>query len=337
MNTTASPAATAGKQTRPLLSVIVQVYNVEKYLDECISSIRAQTYTELEILLLDDGSTDGSGAICDAHAAADSRVRVIHKANSGVSRTRNLGLDKARGELITFVDSDDYLAPDFFADMAEAMLSSSADLAMAGHTRILPDSSRQACSFSPGIIGRKDFSMLFAEVKIQKTAFTWSRIFPAETIRRHNLRFTEDMKLGEDSVFLLTYLQYCRSVCFVANSGYFYRIMPGSLSNRLHSFDSEHLSYRTFKATIESVIDKLALDSAATDELRRSALIYHERCLRAIFNLPASQQNKALKSLDMDIYRAYKVPRTWKGSLLKAVTQRRMTRLTALMRRFMPY
>ncbi|MDY4507763.1 MAG: glycosyltransferase [Candidatus Faecousia sp.] len=101
----------------PLISVVVPVYRVEKYLDHCIQSIAAQTYPNLEILLVDDGSPDGSGAICDRWAEKDSRIRVFHKQNAGAGAARNTALDAAAGELIAFVDSDDYLHPNMYAHL----------------------------------------------------------------------------------------------------------------------------------------------------------------------------------------------------------------------------
>lgn len=105
----------------PLISVVVPVYRVEKYLDHCIQSIAEQTYSNLEILLVDDGSPDGSGAICDRWAARDSRIRVFHKQNAGAGAARNTALDTARGEIITFVDSDDYLHPNMFSHLCGLM------------------------------------------------------------------------------------------------------------------------------------------------------------------------------------------------------------------------
>ena len=98
--------------TVPLISIIVPVYNVEKYIDKCISSILQQTYPRIELLLIDDGSPDKSGIICDMYAQKDNRVRVFHKPNAGVSAARNTGINNAKGEFITFVDSDDWLEPD---------------------------------------------------------------------------------------------------------------------------------------------------------------------------------------------------------------------------------
>ena len=100
--------------TYPLISVIVPVYNTAKYLDKCITSIINQTYANLEIILVDDGSTDDSPAMCDMWTEKDSRIKVIHKQNGGASSARNAGLDIMSGELVGFIDSDDYIAPDMY-------------------------------------------------------------------------------------------------------------------------------------------------------------------------------------------------------------------------------
>lgn len=105
----------------PLISVIVPVYNVETYLPQCIESLLNQKYQNLELLLIDDGSSDGSGAICDRYERLDKRVKAFHKENGGVSSARNLGLDHACGEWIAYVDSDDYVSPDYLQDLYTAL------------------------------------------------------------------------------------------------------------------------------------------------------------------------------------------------------------------------
>lgn len=111
-----------------LISIIVPVFNTEKYLDKCIQSILGQTYSNIELLLIDDGSTDSSGAICDKYVTQDSRVRVFHKPNEGVSIARNWGLDNAKGEWITFVDSDDWIDTDMYEKMYNAVMQNKADM-----------------------------------------------------------------------------------------------------------------------------------------------------------------------------------------------------------------
>ena len=109
------------KNIKDMVSVIIPVYNAEKYLHRCIDSILAQTYTDFELLLINDGSNDGSGMICDAYAAKDSRVRVFHKENGGVSSARNIGIDNAAGVYISFVDADDELLLNALEKMTECM------------------------------------------------------------------------------------------------------------------------------------------------------------------------------------------------------------------------
>lgn len=116
----------------PLISVIVPVYQVERYLDRCLASLTCQKYGNLEILLVDDGSPDQSGAICDRWAEKDSRIRVIHRSNQGAGAARNVALDEARGALIGFVDSDDYVSPSFYSDLY-AMLDEETDIAECGY------------------------------------------------------------------------------------------------------------------------------------------------------------------------------------------------------------
>ncbi len=122
--------------TTPLITVIVPVYNIEKYLERCVNSIRNQTYGNLEILLVDDGSTDRSGEICDAFAAEDDRIRAIHKENGGSSSARNLGIEEAKGEYLGFVDSDDYISGNMYELLVSALQEYDAEVAQAGRDEI---------------------------------------------------------------------------------------------------------------------------------------------------------------------------------------------------------
>ena len=115
------------------ISVIVPVYNVEQYLERCVDSIINQTYKNLEILLVNDGSTDNSGQLCDELAKKDDRIRVIHKENGGLSDARNVGIDEAEAELIGFIDSDDYIDEDMYETLYRQLRESNADLSMCGH------------------------------------------------------------------------------------------------------------------------------------------------------------------------------------------------------------
>ena len=115
-----------------LISVIVPVYNVEKYLKRCVASIQKQTYSYLQIILVDDGSTDSSGQLCDQLAKCDARIKALHKENGGLSSARNYGLDYADGDVIAFVDSDDYIHPKMYEQMMQAMKESHSDMVICG-------------------------------------------------------------------------------------------------------------------------------------------------------------------------------------------------------------
>lgn len=120
----------------PVVSVIVPVYNVEAYLRRCVDSVLAQTLTDIEIILVDDGSPDNCPAICDEFTGKDNRVKAIHQKNAGLSGARNTGLDTAKGEYVAFVDSDDYIAPEMFDNMLNALLKEDADISICGFQRV---------------------------------------------------------------------------------------------------------------------------------------------------------------------------------------------------------
>lgn len=214
-----------------MISVIVPVYKVEKYLRRCVDSILAQTYTNFELLFIDDGSPDNSGKICDEYAARDPRVRVFHKPNGGVSSARNLGLDNARGEWIVFVDSDDWVTEDYLADL---MRDPNADLRLNGFEcigregeciREFPD----ACCTEPKDV--VDSLLKFGAINFRNP---YCKRFNKDLIKTHSIRFDEFIKCGEDTVFVYEYLQYADSISLSSAVCYKYNMeVEGSLSKRL--------------------------------------------------------------------------------------------------------
>ena len=118
---------------RPLISVVVPVFRVEKYLERCVRSILSQTWRDIEVILVDDGSDDRCPLICDGFAGSDSRVRVIHKPNGGLSSARNAGIDAAAGEYLMFIDSDDYIEPEMAEKLYDALIESGADMSLCGY------------------------------------------------------------------------------------------------------------------------------------------------------------------------------------------------------------
>lgn len=220
-----------------LISVITPVYNTAKYLNECIESILSQRMADFELLLIDDGSTDGSGAICDLYAEQDKRIRVFHTPNSGVSTARNFGLDRAQGEFVVFVDSDDRLSPDHLRQFADSHIGEdgiaftnlfeerpASSRYPNGHTRIpsIPD-----CRVAGG---RKECMPVLAQLlRKRNLGWTWNKMFSRATIERYGLRFDKNIRYAEDEIFTI---QYCAHITHIVSNGnptYYYRYVPTSL------------------------------------------------------------------------------------------------------------
>lgn len=198
----------------PLISIIVPVYNGDKYLSRCVDSILNQTFQDWELLLVDDGSTDKSGEICDEYATKDKRVKAFHKENGGVSSARNIGLDNANGDWITFVDSDDFIDSAFFETFA---VLQSSDLYIVGikfinsTTTLLPP---ERCIRIENVTELDDL--------LNKLYFTvpWGKVYKNDIIQRNKIRFNVNLKIGEDTDFVLKYLIYINDIRFVSKPLY---------------------------------------------------------------------------------------------------------------------
>lgn len=203
----------------PQISVIVPVYNAERWLRRCVDSILAQTFTDFELLLIDDGSTDGSGAIIDAYAAADPRVRPFHKPNGGVSSARNLGLDNARAPWISFVDADDYVDPRWLEFLLDGT-DGDCDIASCGFHFYKTDG-------STGDVTPQKFSGCskdYLNTILQDEMFgsMWNKLFRRSIVDRFRLRLDSRIRFREDEEFVLRYLTRCRAGRTVARALYHY-------------------------------------------------------------------------------------------------------------------
>lgn len=170
---------------QPLISVIVPVYKVERTLDRCVQSLINQSYGNLEIILVDDGSPDGCPALCDGWAARDGRIRVLHKPNGGLSDARNRGVELARGEYISFVDSDDYVSPDYAEYLLGLLRETGADIACGQH-RITHDSQEKFQAGEERIslfTGEEACAALYREETYMSLVTAWAKLFPTALLR----------------------------------------------------------------------------------------------------------------------------------------------------------
>ena len=201
-----------------MFSVIVPVYNAESTLKHCIDSILGQDYRDFELLLINDGSKDGSPAICDKYVAKDNRVKIFHKPNGGVSSARNLGLKKAQGEWVTFIDADDYVTDGFFYGVAEH----DEDILFKGYQKFDNNgivAGRGADDLSD-IPVFSDFISQYVTDSILRCP--WAKFYKRSLIG--DLRFRPDMKIGEDAWFVFNYLAKCKSFAVLPKGEYMVRL-----------------------------------------------------------------------------------------------------------------
>ena len=205
----------------PEISIIVPVYNVGKYLSLCIESIIRQKFINLELILINDGSKDNSGSICDKYAEIDNRIKVIHNKNQGVSKTRNLGIKLAKGKFIMFCDSDDWVDEDWCKNLYDLQIKNSNSLNLSGLNFInyrtencKNDNKVFNIKEKTSYIKLKEFYLLYDNQLLNSPC---NKIYNKELIDSNNLRFKENLSLGEDLLFNLEYLELVEGNIVVKN------------------------------------------------------------------------------------------------------------------------
>lgn len=219
--------------TDALISVIVPVYNVKKYLGRCYDSLKRQTYTNLEIIFVDDGSTDGCGGLCDGYARQDHRVRVIHQENMGSGLARNSGLDAALGEYVAFADSDDYVEPDYIRAMYEAVRRHQADTVISGiirHNKGYSDILRPRKE-EEVYAGREAVWDVMADIiedapgkkETKLSGSNYAKLYSMALIRNHHVRSCSERNFfSEDTLFQPDYFRYAQKVVLIPDALYHY-------------------------------------------------------------------------------------------------------------------
>ena len=218
----------------PFLSVIIPVYNVEKYLARCLDSVLAQSFSDMEIICVDDGSTDSSPDILRAYAARDARIRLIHQKNRGIAAARNAGLDAAAGRYVAFVDSDDAVTPDIYKSIFSHCPEEAEGICFSAEEVSEPDAEKRF--FSSGYFEVK-FSGLVSlqdEDLFRLSATVWDKIFRRDRIEALGLRFPEGVWY-EDNAFVWNYFAVCRNTFFLPDKLYLYYRRAGSFMSRSKS------------------------------------------------------------------------------------------------------
>ena len=223
---------------RPMVSVIVPVYNAEKTLRRCVTSILEQQYTDLELLLVDDGSTDASGAICDEFSAQDARVRTIHQPNAGVSAARNHALDQAQGVYLQFLDSDDWITPDATRSLVRAAEAHHCDLVIADFYRVVGERlSRKGDIDEDGLLTREEYAAHMMENPADfYYGVLWNKLYRRDLVEAYHLRMDPEISWCEDFLFNLEYIRHADRLYALSVPIYYYVKTKGSLASQSLSF-----------------------------------------------------------------------------------------------------
>lgn len=211
-----------------MISVVVPIYNKEKYLKKCIESILTQTYKDIELILVDDGSKDDSLKICKEYET-DKRVKIISKKNGGVSAARNIGVENASGDKIVFIDADDYVDKDYINNLAKY----DDDLVVCGYLSDNNSSISKEGSYNELLISKIAINKNILNKKYIKLLVTpYLKLFKKNIIDNNAIRFNEKMSFGEDACFVFNYINSCESVRFIGYCGYYNVIIEGTLSRK---------------------------------------------------------------------------------------------------------
>lgn len=288
----------------PKVSIIVPVYNAKDYLHRCVDSILAQTFTDFELLLIDDGSTDSSDLICDEYAIRDSRVKVFHKENGGVSSARNLGLDNAIGEWITFVDSDDWIDQHFLSNFLIDNIYE-VDLVISYARYVGGRDQMSLAKYDTRFVDGKDINTLFLENDLAWQTSPWAKLYKRD--KCESLRFTEGMHIGEDLVFLYRYIMVCDTIYVSGEEYYNYDISREcSLTRSIGNIDDELFAHNNIYITLDTLIDKYnIIDTNVLNKIGWIKSYYVHRVLNSLYKSPRvsrKQRCEIIKSLDIETY-----------------------------------
>ena len=242
--------------TTPLVSIIVPIFKTERFLRKCVDSILRQTYTNIEVILVDDGSPDNCGYICDNYAKIDSRVKVIHKQNAGLSEARNSGIDNATGDYLSFVDSDDYLE----VKSVEMLIEGAQDYCLSVIGYKLDFVNNNSITTPEQVYGKFDslqsYLLSFHKLFATKFNFAWGKLYDLSIIQKHSLRFEKGLSLVEDVIFNLQYYDYCTNgINLIKYNGYVYCQHGSSSLSKVYNskmLDWNEYAYNSIKDYLKS-------------------------------------------------------------------------------------
>lgn len=271
-----------------MISVIVPVYNAEKTLNQCVDSILSQKYKDFELLLINDGSQDRSGEICDEYALKDNRVRVFHQTNKGVSAARNVGLNNMCGEFVTFCDSDDWVEDTWLSDYINNHIGE--DILYQNsiwHNKNIIK--KRTVQIENNIDKKTAIALLY---KYNTIGYIWSALFKKEIIEKYNIRFPHNYAYREDYIFVLNYCKYVSSIRILSNTNYHYYFPQTPRKYNIFSIEKFQVFYDEATLLYELCGNKFNIISNLC-----SINIYNSINMLFMSNLPSKEKYNLYKYL----------------------------------------
>ena len=281
-----------------MISVVVPVYNVQLYLVKCIESIIKQTYSNWELILINDGSTDLSGDIANSYALQEKRIKVIHQENKGVSSARNRGIEEVQGEYICFIDSDDWVDPDFLEQFN--VDEKNADFYVSGALYNVADkiySYKKYDSFysnDANLIGKE-----YVRQNLFMNGYTWGKLFKTQIVRKYHCLFNNTLSYNEDHLFVFEYVSYIQSIVITNTANYHYLVFDNSdrkLSKKFNCYAKLLLTSNLFESNINLLSDSFNFsDTVKTDLYKKFVIETRLQAAKALFKEPNSSINNIIR------------------------------------------
>lgn len=278
-----------------IVSVIIPIYKTKRWLPKCIESVMKQTYTNIEIILVDDGSPDESRSVCEKYAGKDARIKVIHKENGGVSSARNTGIDCASGKYVCFIDSDDWIPRNSIEAIYNKIKETNADFCSGAIRLIYPVHDRKELDTANCVCYKNDIQQLASYMETLDSGIL-GKLFCHDIIKKNNMKFPIGVSLGEDTVFLYRYMQACNKFAAIDEEIYFYNQLVTSSLSRTYNADMNVLNHRCVIEYAKIFINpnhSIAISLISKQALRRFDLV----CRRYVQMLPDAHYDEALGKL----------------------------------------
>lgn len=266
---------------QPLISLIIPVYNAEKYLNACIDSVLKQTYSNIEVILVNDGSKDTSGDICNHYKYKDSRIKVIHIENGGVSRARNKGIEVCNGDYISFIDSDDTIDSDYIKSFYDSFIDG-VEIYIQGTNIIRQDGTNDKVSYKA--IGVTSIYEIFDTNKLCGHGYAHGKIYHSTLIKNNNIKFREEIKFSEDLLFILECLLFTDKIKYMDNSGYNYFLREGNASSKEYPIVTELNCIELFSLLINKLTAKYNIDIISITNVAEIYSMLFARVRNAMYN-----------------------------------------------------